>query len=1044
MDPIDKNNDIKKESANNSNKKPRIDQSYLNDNTIEQMPLYSFGQSSSHQQEKAASAAEFNLSSPSLPHHQEVWSLGHLQPYQPNFSGVICASSNNNQYYQSYNGFGAVGFNHQANCISHPSYMTNSTPAISTDQQGIPQIRPEHQSHLSNITDIDWEMVSSLFGENHPDINNSALDDYFLDDLATYFLNDEATPNLSSDLNGSGSILDKNVQYDRFGDVFFNQSNSAFSAKKEAPDFPNDSHDDRGFDYPSISFINLQIVQQSISADVSYSAVEYPELNLEFYSTKQTSISEDAFFILANDVRNILIPQPTQTSRTIIVINASDFTPEFLRINQFIDFMVINNSNNLNLKKIAFQFALLSRFKNIILFDSTISKIIVKEHPLIDNSTNSLFHLLNHYKENSLVVTLPFFSKKRSTSVDLSSTSKIGTNLLFIDIASISEIIDTNRKPGTEKYDHSIAKFFFLHQGGNNIDDYFLQMFINEISKKHAVKKGFSQISSNLLMMEKSTTSLEQDGLSSCDLNRDFIEAEESLFPELVSAYVEAFKKLTRFIDTKINPYQEASELTSTEVLSKYSIRQSWSSKSSASSSSTRSFLSQSCADIVRGWESIRYKETQIFKHQIDAIDAIGRWSIDREEEPLICKNILSIEMATGTGKTLVESLVAFAGFNANKQSNIMIICPTINLVQQMYLKIAEYQEHISGLPASCYVSPDSVIAISSEQAHLDKKLMAVNTALKSKHHLFIICQKSFLDMLESDEQVEQIKLQTKDHFSKLIRETSLYIADESHQVLSSKVINKLLEKKSTTSSILAFSATQSELVKKMSARTSFNYKREQAILDKIITPLIIDRSIDAEITPSIILNLTLNHEHLGLRLYNQKGIILVNQLEEIRIVLSTFNDSEEFRNCGTNLFVVSSKTRDNEQTIKNFLEAEKGIMIGIEIPATGLDHDRLTWVICSNSFKSAIEKSKDPYHEPTLMKQMIGRTLRFSRSIPNKTGLFITQNILSRNNRVISWHPTDQSAPEYRNFALQTLKNSSQQYDEADVSKKEFSKIDG
>ena len=372
-----------------------------------------------------------------------------------------------------------------------------------------------------------------------------------------------------------------------------------------------------------------------------------------------------------------------------------------------------------------------------------------------------------------------------------------------------------------------------------------------------------------------------------------------------------------------------------------------------------------------------------LYKHQKEAL-----YFLIRQLE-LHQSDSLTFQIATGCGKTLVEAIISFQALLANPKQHVVVVCPSIQLVQQTKDAFLTYALHALSDEMQNVIRP-RIHAICTNQ--IPYSAFDFNDSLQ-KASLFIICVNSFQNLINN---------------SKNIANIGLVLYDESHLVENSEDRSLIIETKTKAlpnyvfykENILTmgFSATP-----KINTDPTYIYPRERGIRDGILTPLLIDDSFQGD-TFSFCELTTLLASHLHPSdqrpLIMHKGIIFVSSIPEAQ------NLSRYLQNNypETTILQAHSKQNNVEEIIRQFKNIVQGIIIVVDMLKEGFDCNNVSWLILNkNNVVSTANRT-----------QMIGRLLRKDVLDANKIGLAILPSSLNKKKTECTCFPDDIQQPDY------------------------------
>lgn len=313
------------------------------------------------------------------------------------------------------------------------------------------------------------------------------------------------------------------------------------------------------------------------------------------------------------------------------------------------------------------------------------------------------------------------------------------------------------------------------------------------------------------------------------------------------------------------------------------------------------------------------------------------------------------IKMTTGSGKTRVEILLANLIIRKNPEGLVHIVVPTIQLLRQFY---NDFCNALDLLGESAAIEKKNITPVGSEENSASKDLANHNDVFREKSSVVIFCARSYALFLQDAAKAEA-------------RKPLLTMLDEFHLYKSDA--NTLFKSELTT---LGFSATPYD-----EADIIFEFSRLASHRAGITVPLIVDKlsySLKQDKRLSTIVKLLKEHRHpgSGLPLFNHKGIIYVNSIDEADKLSQHINQWH-----GADLAcAVHSKSGNSKFQIHAFKKKsqnESSILVAVDMLTTGYDDRALSWcLVAKNNTKN-----------PTLIHQISGRVLRFNPAQRHKIG---------------------------------------------------------
>jgi superfamily II DNA or RNA helicase len=372
---------------------------------------------------------------------------------------------------------------------------------------------------------------------------------------------------------------------------------------------------------------------------------------------------------------------------------------------------------------------------------------------------------------------------------------------------------------------------------------------------------------------------------------------------------------------------------------------------------------------------------------------------------------VLSFELPTGYGKTLIEAWLAFCAVKAlDRKEHITVICPQINLVEQFYTNMLTYQQQLPDYLSFLKLDADQMIPVSSEFTHVSGQMLELNHPLTEKPRIYITCQATLMNALEQETD------------NRLVSGTKVFIADESHITLSQNLYTLLTNKKDSSSTIIGFSATPPHRLQP----SCFTLSRDRAMTEGAITPLLIDRTYTTEelAHPENILSIIRDHQMHEKSLLELKGLIFLDSIKKLKALQGFLLEHPIIKEQAVPIYALYSHQNQDDHgcsendlrsdtcaIINAFNHAQKGILLSVRMATTGLDVQSATWAINTHPYPITQE---DLYAEPDILRQKIGRVLRLDHTEHRKYGLFFTPRVSSEQEEK-SYHGFSEAIPRPR-----------------------------
>jgi superfamily II DNA or RNA helicase/HEAT repeat protein len=352
-------------------------------------------------------------------------------------------------------------------------------------------------------------------------------------------------------------------------------------------------------------------------------------------------------------------------------------------------------------------------------------------------------------------------------------------------------------------------------------------------------------------------------------------------------------------------------------------------------------------------------------------------------------------EMATGTGKTFVQSVISLAAI-ASTEGTVVYLSPRIELAEQSYHAMLHYIDAFPALAESFGVSKSRILKIfSGSDAALTKRAILANECLHPRY-LMVACMDSFYKLLEEESFREHMRL---------------IVFDESHLTFKPSKLLAIVEGQPDREaflencSIAAFSATP-----KGNFADRFYFGREEAIHKGLLAPLHVDkislkylRSDEGVLHENVIKLLKSHRLPGGQLLLHTKGIIFVESQAEAKALVGYLKSQMEYLAC----YQISSNNTHHQKELREFRSKKMAIAVAVDMLIVGFDERKMTW--CINLKRKINERKKIQAH---------GRFLRRDPDNPNKIGTVL----MLKGIRAKSIFPPGRSVPESYQRAKDTL----------------------
>jgi superfamily II DNA or RNA helicase len=338
--------------------------------------------------------------------------------------------------------------------------------------------------------------------------------------------------------------------------------------------------------------------------------------------------------------------------------------------------------------------------------------------------------------------------------------------------------------------------------------------------------------------------------------------------------------------------------------------------------------------------------------------------------------------MATGTGKTFIEVVMALAAL-ASTDKTVVLVVPYINLTEQAYQAALQYIDRFPALKQSFDISRSKILKIfSGSYQSLSKAAIEESKSLRARY-LMIVCMESFYELYKIDKFREQLALVIFDeshlsHKEKKLRQLSApdkepddgpdeELRDEEESLIHSGKTH-----------FVRFSATP-----RKAKRDDFYYDRGEAIQAGFLAPLHVDKVLskalrisNKELHLENVEQLLRYHQHPnGQVLSERKGLIFVGSQKEARALREYLTEKIQGIHC----YQISSHNAKRLVDLEKFKKYPVGVAIAVGMLVEGFDDKRVSWVML-------LKKQMKPRRRI----QTIGRVLRIDKKFPDKIGLVI------------------------------------------------------
>ncbi|WP_058533939.1 DEAD/DEAH box helicase [Legionella saoudiensis] len=325
--------------------------------------------------------------------------------------------------------------------------------------------------------------------------------------------------------------------------------------------------------------------------------------------------------------------------------------------------------------------------------------------------------------------------------------------------------------------------------------------------------------------------------------------------------------------------------------------------------------------------------------------------------------------MATGSGKSLIQSTWALMAHQAALSASVFIVTPHIDLVHQFYVDLLRYNDSLLERNDLLWVLPQNIITVSSHQQSISVDALMQNKLFPQQKLIIIICEDSFKKLL--------------DEASPMVSTASLILLDEYHYY--SKTVKQLIETLPDENKPMIIGSSATPPLQDVLKETLYTLSLEQALNGRYHAPIIAE-SLGIPYSPEnadLIINdlprLLKTHYHPGFHegatLAETKGIIYLASIELCRKVKQMLLDA------GIDAYEIHSKNPQDEEQLKEFVQHSKsGVLLAVRKLRFGFDCPDLGWELILR--KPAMGNEKQD------IEQMIGRVIRLYQ---DKIGYVVT-----------------------------------------------------
>lgn len=719
------------------------------------------------------------------------------------------------------------------------------------------------------------------------------------------------------------------------------------------------------------------------------------------YMTNSTFPKEDEpiIFLFAGRQEKALLPQ-TGAIRVVVVLTQDEYkalSQLNLNVDQY-DVLIIDKIkkpfkehedqvSTINSRRFA---ALLCaqhyNLNHLLMLDDNIDSLLIydEETPKSMDGIYEAFLRFQQEQKSPFVSVRTHNSKKTNTSPD-----KLGAKVQFWDLKWINNYF--NKAP-FNLGDRSIIKLMcFLPEDENQWgEDYFAQTVLHCLAQSIG-QKGFAHLPNvEIVRDKKALNACVRQGVRAkpIQLSLKYSNYLEKISPQLRNVVESSTMIFNNIVKQRIEQYERQQEIRRRLNIEQYhaqlnGIKVTPLPQPVPQGQLFTQQLSSTLTNITKQLVTLPEDSFKLFPHQIEAIQSL----INHIDKSPVSSHFL-FKMATGSGKTLVQTLLALTALSIDTKS-VVIVTPFRSLTIQTYDAIQKYISELPLLSSLINVSPSRVIKVlSGDKKALPQRLL-VDKISAEKRFLLVTCLESWNNLVEQNRSI--------------INQFSCVIKDESH----------LTEKRYLTDATipqpllsLYFSATPSP---KCTYDGEYVYSIERGIKESRLTPLHVDASLhdddfyNHDKKESRLMLLLKKHVHLsGLPLVESKGVVFCTARDEAASLYELFKETFP----GKRVFLITSANEQNKKDILEFKRTPQAVAFVVDMMIEGFDDKRIDWAFISSKRHTTQKR----------IVQIAGRIIRMDRNNPHKIGLLIGPEKIKKH--IQSIHPQKEAIKEYASIS--------------------------
>lgn len=677
-----------------------------------------------------------------------------------------------------------------------------------------------------------------------------------------------------------------------------------------------------------------------------------PGIHLSFYTFgKAIDQNDKVTFIGAKRKENALFPQ-AQKTRVVFVFTLDEYQEIKSSLPQHVDVLVIHKLESkthgiytkldaITCRRLAiFIFAHYYNLNKFIMMDDNIRLVQFNEYSnnnVGQNGWDDVFRVISNKMGD-----LPCVSVKTSSVKEIKA-GELGSKLFMIDMSAI--------KTKMPLIINLFLLFPFAKDSQQWGEDYYFQLMLHEMFKNESA--GYHILDENdicLTRSRKHTNAFAKTGAKASYFRLPVNLLAQGFTDEQLVWLRNTYVALNSNIEKNKKQYEKMKEKTANADLTALHA------SANGTEVQTEGELLFSLAEaddfstsFKKCLSSLEFVPGFFRPYQARAFEAVCR--SDNQHGRIL--------LPTASGKTFIQCQLAQVAFHtANDHEQVVIVTPTIDLVNQFYKDFIEFNALASVANGTTVVPNHLIIKISSDQQSCHLTTLQSNNHISNEKTIYIFCLDSFLKLLhEKPDFLENIPL---------------LLFDEYHDYHKSLQANwKTLRQYSNL--ILGFTATPPEHDE---FRTIFRYTRAEGTHDGFLSPVIAD-SLGVDFSEENVLSLI---ECLPKILHTQihPGFQKTTTLATARgiIYLPSIDHCEEAKSVltknGITSYAIHSRNPHHKKELDQFLDNDEtpGVLLACRMLRFGYNDKKLSFIIIGQNITLS-------YEHQVLIEQLIGRIMR-------------------------------------------------------------------